>query len=242
MFTQITITAADRKNAFYLNQSTWCILNTRHISEIKQSGTGSTFEIVNDDDYRYSGIRVTTTTSVADLISTMDMPFNPTTYTVNVYRDNNANKGTYAATLYTEKIIVMFVDSADNSNTYIWYTEGDKLKKILVDNSLDDIFNSFVTFAGPPTNLVATVIDGTTIRLTWTVNAVGQTGVAISESTDGGLTYPATFYYYGAAIATCDQIGLVTGDTYFYKARSFKGFASTGNYTAYSNIVSGVPA
>ena len=175
------------------------------------------------------------------MISAMNMPLDPKTIAVDIYRENNATKNTRSAILSTEDIAVMFVDSADTSNTYIYHMEGEKLKRTLVANSLDDLYNLFVTYAGPPTNLIATVTGATSIRLDWTVNAVGQTGVAISESTDGGLTYPATFYYYGAAIATCDQIGLTTGDTYFYKARSFKGAANTGNYTDYSNVVSGIP-
>jgi hypothetical protein len=243
MFIQVTITAVDRKNGFYFpHHNAWCIINTKYITDIKTEGTGSTFEIVNNDNHRYSGIRVTTTSPVADLILAMNMPFNPTTLAVSIYNQNNASKSTYSSTLSTEDIVVMFVDMADTSNTYIWHVQGDKLKKTLVANGLDDIYNSFVVFAGPPTNLVATVTGATEITLNWTVNAIGQAGVAISASEDGGLTFDETFYYYGAAIATCTQIGLTTGNTYFYKARSFKGIAYPGNYTDYSNTVSGIPA
>ena len=219
-------------------EDSFCVINTRYISDILVHGTGSQFELVHESNHRYSGIRVISTATVENLILAMNNPFNPTTYTTSVYRQNNATKSTYTCTLSTEDIVIMFSDPADSSNTYIWYVNGDTINKILVRDESFDIYNSFVTFAGRPTNLVATVDSPTQVTLTWTVNAVGQTGVAISASEDGGLTYDETFYYYGAAIATCTQIGLTPGATYYYKARSFR----TSAFSDYSNTVSVVPA
>ncbi len=86
-----------------------------------------------------------------------------------------------------------------------------------------------------PSNLVATPLSGTEIRLTWTDNATNETGYSIERSTDG-TTWNAIANL-GANSTSCLDMGVTAGVTYSYRVRAFNGTTAS----AYSNQVSATP-
>ena len=95
-----------------------------------------------------------------------------------------------------------------------------------------------------PTNLVATLQAGPTIALTWTDNAVNETGFVIQRSTNGGAftqiaTVPA-FSGTGTPPAFIDTVqAAATNTTYSYRVAA----TNAGGTSAFSNTASAtVPA
>jgi chitodextrinase len=92
-----------------------------------------------------------------------------------------------------------------------------------------------ITFPAPaaPTNLTATALDSSRIRLTWKDNSVIETGVKIERSTSAtaGFTQIATV---GANVTTFTDTGRANQTTYYYRVRAY---GSAGD-SAYSNVAS----
>ncbi len=83
-----------------------------------------------------------------------------------------------------------------------------------------------------PSNLVATVLPGTQIRLIWTDNATHETHYSVERSTDGSTWSPLAIL--GANSTSYMDTSVVTGMRYHYRVRAFAG----NTPSAYSNQVS----
>lgn len=84
----------------------------------------------------------------------------------------------------------------------------------------------------PPTNLKATIISNTQIRITWTDNSQNEAGFRIERSTNGVNfvtleTVPANYFFKTIS-------GLTTNTTYYFRVRAYNTFGNSG----YSNITS----
>jgi hypothetical protein len=100
---------------------------------------------------------------------------------------------------------------------------------------IDYVFNdSPVPTLAAPTNLVATVISGTQINLTWTDNANNETGYKIERATDG--VHFSILSGTGLNGHAYNNTGLTAGKQYFYRVYAQN---SNGN-SAYSNVASGI--
>ena len=91
-----------------------------------------------------------------------------------------------------------------------------------------------------PSNVVATAVSSSQINLTWTDNAVGETGFKLERSTDGVNFVQANILFKNAQ--SFSATGLAAATTYHFRLRSYDG----PNHSAYSNISSasttGAPA
>jgi hypothetical protein len=85
-----------------------------------------------------------------------------------------------------------------------------------------------------PTNLVATAISGTQINLTWTDNAVNETGYKIERSTDGTNFYALAGT--GVNGHSYSNTGLTAGKKYFYRVYA----VNTTDRSGFSNVANAV--
>src|SRR5206468_1469698 len=85
----------------------------------------------------------------------------------------------------------------------------------------------------PPgaTNVVATAQSTTSIKVTWTDSATGESGFRVDRSADGGTTWTKAATA-GANATAYTNSGLAPGTEYAYRVRSYD---SLGN-SAWSNI------
>ena len=84
-----------------------------------------------------------------------------------------------------------------------------------------------------PSNLTARALGNAKIHLVWTDNSTNETGFAIEESTNGGVTF-GQIDTVGAGSTSDVTTARVRGMTYWYRVRAFNG----AGYSGYSNIVS----
>lgn len=71
-----------------------------------------------------------------------------------------------------------------------------------------------------PTNLVATVLSSTSIKLDWTNNDTTGDGVSIERSTDG-ITYTEIGTVV-LGVTTYSDTTCIAGTLYYYRVRAFK--------------------
>jgi hypothetical protein len=103
-------------------------------------------------------------------------------------------------------------------------------------NNYDVSFTSGSTSAPvAPTNLTATVVDATSVRLAWTDNSNNESGFKIERGTDGTTFGEITTV--GGNINNYTDPGLTTGTRYYYRVRAF----NTGGNSAYTNVASATP-
>jgi len=93
---------------------------------------------------------------------------------------------------------------------------------------------SAVTQAAPvaPSNLLATAVSSSQINLTWTDNAVNETGFKLERSTDG-VNFTQSNTLSKNAIKS-SVTGLAPSATYQFRLRAYDG----PNHSAYSNVAS----
>ena len=89
-----------------------------------------------------------------------------------------------------------------------------------------------VSAPAAPSNLVATVLPGSQIQLTWADHATNATSYSVERSTDGTTWNPIVSL--GATSISYRDTGVIAGTTYFYRVRAFNGMTPS----AYSNQVS----
>ncbi|MGE5552090.1 MAG: fibronectin type III domain-containing protein [Bacteroidota bacterium] len=84
-----------------------------------------------------------------------------------------------------------------------------------------------------PSDLFATVLSASSIRLIWTDNSTNETSFKIERSTSssGGFTQIATV---AANVVTYDATGLSPGTTYYFRVRA----SNTAGNSGYSNTAS----
>jgi hypothetical protein len=93
------------------------------------------------------------------------------------------------------------------------------------------------TSLGPPTNLVATATDKSTVSLTWQDNATAESGFSIEQSTDG-----THFIQIGTTTANVDNyvVNYTSSDpsgTYYYRIRAFNSFGDSAySGTAHASV------
>lgn len=116
--------------------------------------------------------------------------------------------------------------------------DSEGLSAIAYAASATPIDNVWTTSRPPtlaaPTNLVATVISGTQINVTWTDNASNETGYKIERATDG--VHFSILGGTGLDGHAYNNTNLTAGKQYFYRVYAIN---SNGN-SAYSNIASGI--
>jgi len=87
-----------------------------------------------------------------------------------------------------------------------------------------------------PSGLTATAVSSTQINLSWTDNAVNETGFKIERKTGAGGTY-AQIATVGANVTAYNNTGLTTGTQYFYRVRANNAIGDS----AYSNEANATP-
>ena len=92
--------------------------------------------------------------------------------------------------------------------------------------------NATLTATAPPTapsGLTATAISSSQINLSWTNNAVNQTGFKIDQATSSDFTQGLTTVTVGAATTTYSATGLSPNTTYYYRVRSTTAVGDSAN-------------
>ena len=114
--------------------------------------------------------------------------------------------------------------STVNSNTYSASSTITQLSS--ASNGSRRFYRFTPTSSTSPSGLGFSAISTTGMTLTWTDNSADETGFAIYQSTDGGVTY--TYNSSTAAnVATKAISGLTAGTTYFWKVYAIKEALST---------------
>ena len=72
-----------------------------------------------------------------------------------------------------------------------------------------------------PSNLVATALSPTQISLTWTDNAIDETGFTVQRATNADFTGATNITLNGVDIATYTNPGRTPNTTYYYRVRAF---------------------
>jgi titin len=91
------------------------------------------------------------------------------------------------------------------------------------------------TIPAAPSGLVASPFSTSAIALVWNDNSPNETGFKIERSTDGvNFTQIDSV---GANVATYNDSGLTSGQTYFYRVRAY----NTAGNSAYTNVASSSP-
>lgn len=89
---------------------------------------------------------------------------------------------------------------------------------------------SGVTPLSPPTNLTATALSSSEIRLTWQDNSATEDGYKIERKTDPALEF-AQIAQVGANEVTFTDSGLEPLSSYFYRVRAFNSVAGDSDYS-----------
>ncbi|MFH1414075.1 MAG: fibronectin type III domain-containing protein, partial [Candidatus Omnitrophota bacterium] len=85
-----------------------------------------------------------------------------------------------------------------------------------------------------PSNLVATALSSSQIKLTWTINSSDETGFSIERHHDNpgpSSVIPDNIITVGPNVTTYTESGLAAGKTYWYRVRAVRN----GTYSSYSN-------
>jgi subtilisin family serine protease len=115
-----------------------------------------------------------------------------------------------------------------NPGTTYWY----RVKHQGLASSAYSNVASAATFPPPaaPSNLTATALSGTSIRLDWTDNSSSEAGFKVERSTDGSSFLQVATV--GANVATYTNNYLSAGQAYWYRVRAYEGSANSD----YSNV------
>lgn len=95
-----------------------------------------------------------------------------------------------------------------------------------------------------PSSLVASVIDGKAVRLSWVDNSSNETSFSIERSTDGGNTYKELISFNSNNLTGYTDVSVQPGQSYQYRIRAFNA-AGTSDYATSNQVAvvgSGVPA
>ena len=94
-----------------------------------------------------------------------------------------------------------------------------------------------------PSGLTAAAASWSQINLSWTNNAVNQTGFQIDQATSSDFTQGLTTATVGAAATTYSATGLSAGATYYYRVRATNAVGDSANTSTASatTAAAGVP-
>jgi FtsP/CotA-like multicopper oxidase with cupredoxin domain len=96
-----------------------------------------------------------------------------------------------------------------------------------------DAASAAIAAVRAPSNLVATLLAGPQVRLTWTDNAANESGFIVQRSSDGGTTFASLLPNPGANATSFIDAGVIMGATYIYRVAA----TSAGGPSAWSNVV-----
>ncbi|MBO0612363.1 fibronectin type III domain-containing protein [Thiothrix fructosivorans] len=89
------------------------------------------------------------------------------------------------------------------------------------------------TILAPPSNLAASVVNGTQVALVWTDNSSNETGFQVERCLGETCTNFALIKSLGANVTTFSNTGLTANQTYRYRVRAYQGTTNS----AYTTII-----
>ena len=172
--------------------------------------------------------------AVAITLAGSDVDGNPLTYRVATNPGHGTLGGTAPSLTYTPAA---------------GYTGPDSFTFVANDGQVDSapaMVSITVTSAPPaaPTNLVATLQNGSQVQLTWRDNATNETGFVVERATNGGafvqITAPGPRNNRGNV--TYSDTTVAAGNTYAYRVKAVRGAVSSAFSNTASVTVPNVPA
>ncbi len=127
---------------------------------------------------------------------------------------------------YSSDYGAMLIDAGDTSIDFQFINRSGQV--------IDDYSIGAATAPAAPSNLLATVVSGTQVSLSWTNNATNQSGFLIERSTDNvnfaqiGTTTGSVTTFADTALG---GTGIVAGQNYYYRVRA----TNAGGNSPYSN-------
>jgi hypothetical protein len=124
----------------------------------------------------------------------------------------------YSCTLSSAGTSALDIEGDTTVGSDVAYDEGKTSGTITVEEAWAP---------APPTDLVATAIGGGA-ALTWTNNAVNETGFTINRATNAAFTLGTGSITVAAGVTSANVTGLTPGTKYFFRVRATN---ATGNST-----------
>jgi fibronectin type 3 domain-containing protein len=120
----------------------------------------------------------------------------------------------------TQSYTINIPGTVGGGTAYVGFTGGTGGQTATQDILTWTYSPTATTAPAAPSNLAATPASGTQIDLTWTNNAVNQTGFRIDRATDNAFTQNLVTESAGASATSFVDSGLTQGTTYFYRVRA----------------------
>jgi galactose oxidase-like protein/fibronectin type III domain protein len=98
------------------------------------------------------------------------------------------------------------------------------------------------TVPAAPTNLIATTLSSSQIRLTWTDASTNESGFKIERCKGGGCITFVQIAQVGAGVTTYTNTGLSSGSKYRYRVRAFNSVGHSSYSSTAQATTSGAPA
>ncbi len=206
------------------------MLNLGYVSEITQHGSGSRFYWVGGLDKRDGDVRMTCSTSVADMITAINNGYNPAVYTATAYRNNNPTRGTYSVAIPSSKILMLYSDPVA-TRTWLKYEDGGTENTLLVNASLSTIFTELTGVNGDPISAVVENAAPTNVVLTFPTAKTSLGASDFTATINGTADTITNATWVGAVLTLTLTTAVVYGDVVVIM------FIKTGQVTNVANNI-----
>jgi len=162
------------------------IFNVRYLSTIVEYNGGSRFFLINDYDRHGGDVRFTAPITVAEIIAEFDNPYALDYLNVDYCKNDNPAKGLLNKDIPTDHIILLY-PYHNPAYTWLIFDSYNKLRKILIVGTLDDLYDDLsgasatTTLAGTTTVVAAT---------TGVVTTASPTTTPVATTTPAPTTTP----------------------------------------------------